>query len=93
MEAKKAFEDIKTTLTKTPVLTSPKFDKDFIIFSFASEHNIVVVLLQKDDQGCEKLIEIPDHGKASLRACTIHQGFQSLYLVLTCDSLCSKCCG
>jgi len=56
MEAKQAFEDIKTALTKTPILTSPKFDKDFIIFSFASQHTIAVVLLQKDDQGCEKPI-------------------------------------
>ena len=40
----------------TPALTSPKFDRDFIIFSFASEHTIAVVLLQKDDQICEKSI-------------------------------------
>jgi len=45
IEAKQAFEEIKIALTKTPVLTSPKFDRDFIIFSFASEHTIVVVLL------------------------------------------------
>jgi hypothetical protein len=51
-----AILDIKRALTKTPVLTSPKFDRDFIIFSFASEHTIAVVLLQKDDQGCEKPI-------------------------------------
>jgi len=56
MEAKQAFEDIKKALTKTLVLTSPRFDRDFIIFSFASEHTIAVVLLQKDDQGCEKPI-------------------------------------
>ena len=43
-------------LTRTPVLTSPKFDRDFIIFSFASEHTIAAVLLEKDDQGCEKPI-------------------------------------
>eukprot|EP00253_Pinus_taeda_P007374 PITA_07374 len=56
LEAKQAYESIKTALTQTPVLTSPKFDRDFIIFSFASEHTIVVVLLQKDDQGNEKPI-------------------------------------
>jgi len=56
VEAKQAFEDIKIALTKTPVLTSPKFDRDFMIFSFASEHTIAVVLLQKDDQACEKPI-------------------------------------
>eukprot|EP00253_Pinus_taeda_P027021 PITA_27021 len=56
VEAKQAFEEIKMALTKTPVLTSPTFDRDFMIFSFASEHTIAVVLLQKDDQGCEKPI-------------------------------------
>lgn len=56
VEAKQAFEEIKIALTKTPVLTSLKFDRDFIIFSFASEHTIAAILLQKDDQGCEKPI-------------------------------------
>jgi len=45
LETKQGFESIKSTLTRTPVLTSPQFDKDFIIFSFASDHTIVVVLL------------------------------------------------
>eukprot|EP00253_Pinus_taeda_P035091 PITA_35091 len=56
LETKQDFESMKTALTQTPVLTSPQFDKDFIIFSFTSEHTIVVVLLQKDDQGNEKPI-------------------------------------
>ena len=56
VEAKQAFEEIKMALTRTLVLTSPKFDRDFILFLFASEHTIAVVLLQKDDQGCEKPI-------------------------------------
>ena len=56
IEAKQAFEGIKTTLTQTPVLTSPKFDRDFIIFSFSSQHTIAAILLQKDDQGNEKPI-------------------------------------
>ena len=56
VEAKQSFEEIKLTLTQTRVLTSPKFDRDFIIFSIASEHTIATNLLQKDDQGCEKPI-------------------------------------
>ena len=56
VEAKQAFDKIKMALTRTPVLTSPMFDRDFIIFSFASKHTIAIVLLQKDDQGCEKPI-------------------------------------
>jgi hypothetical protein len=56
-EARKSFEDIKVALTKAPVLASPNFEKDFILFSFASEHTIAGVLLQKDDQDFEKPIE------------------------------------
>eukprot|EP00253_Pinus_taeda_P024129 PITA_24129 len=56
LEAKQAFESIKTALTQTPVLTSPQFDRDFIIFSFASEYTIAAVLLQKHDQGNENPI-------------------------------------
>ena len=58
MEARQAFEDINRALTNTPVLTSPRFDRDFIIFSFSSEHTIAALLLQKDDQGWEKPISI-----------------------------------
>ena len=45
VEAKKSFEDIKLALTRTLVLISSKFDRDFILFSFASEHIIAAVLL------------------------------------------------
>ena len=45
LEAKTSFELVKQALTKTPVLISPNFSKDFYIFSFASEHTIAVVLL------------------------------------------------
>jgi len=58
LEAKQAFEGIKTALTQTPVLTSPQFDRDFIIFSFASQHTIAAVLLQKDNQGNENPIAL-----------------------------------
>lgn len=56
VEAKHEFEEIKMALSRTLVLTSPQFDRGFIIFSFASKHTIAVILLQKDDQGCEKPI-------------------------------------
>eukprot|EP00253_Pinus_taeda_P006400 PITA_06400 len=58
VEENQAFEGIKLALTQTPVLTNPQFDREFIIFSFASQHTIVVVLLQKDDQGNEKPIAL-----------------------------------
>lgn len=58
VEAKKSFEDIKLALTQTPVLISPMFDREFIIFSFASEQSIIAVLLQKNDHGFEQTIAL-----------------------------------
>ena len=55
-EVRKSFENIKVTLTKALVLASPNFEKDLILFSFAWEHTIAGVLLQKDDQNFEKPI-------------------------------------
>ena len=56
VEEKQSFDSIKQYLTKTPVLISPDFKKDFIIFSFASKHTIAAVLLQKNNQGFEQPI-------------------------------------
>lgn len=55
-EAKKYFEDIKTALTKAPILISPNFEKDLQIYSFASKHTIVGVLLLKNEEGFEQPI-------------------------------------
>ena len=56
LEANKSFELVKQALTKTPVLISPDFTKDFFIFSFASKHTVAVVLLQKNLKGQEQPI-------------------------------------
>ena len=56
MEAKNSFKDIKVALIKALVLASPDFTKYFLLFSFASEHTIVGILLQKDEQDFEKPI-------------------------------------
>jgi hypothetical protein len=56
LDANNSFEDIKVALTKSLVLANPDFTKYFILFSFASEHTIVGVMLQKYKQGFEKLI-------------------------------------
>jgi len=37
-------------------LVSPQFDKEFLIFSFASQEIIVEVLLQKNQEGYEQPI-------------------------------------
>ena len=44
----KSFEDIKDAISQAPVLISPDYSRDFIIFSFTSQDTIAGVLLQKD---------------------------------------------
>jgi hypothetical protein len=56
VEAKASFEQVKKTISKVPVLASPDYAKEFLIFSFTSEHTIVAVLLQKNEEGFEQPI-------------------------------------
>jgi hypothetical protein len=55
-EAKVSFEFIKNFIGEALVLASPKYMKELLIFSFASEHTIVAILLQKNDEGFEQPI-------------------------------------
>jgi hypothetical protein len=56
-EAKKAFNDIKQALCQSHVLISPGYAKDIQIFSFASDSTMVVVLLQKNEDGLEQPVD------------------------------------
>ena len=51
VEEKHSFEEIKKALTQVPVLISPDFSKEFMIFTFSYENTIAGVLLQKGEQG------------------------------------------
>jgi hypothetical protein len=55
-EPRESFVQIKRALTEAPVLISPDYSKDFLIFSFASCDTVAAVLLQKNDQGREQPI-------------------------------------
>eukprot|EP00253_Pinus_taeda_P015354 PITA_15354 len=45
----KSFNLVKLALSSAPVLVSPDYTQDFVFFSFASEHTMAAVLLQKRD--------------------------------------------
>ena len=55
-QSRHSFEQIKKAPTEAPVLISPDYSKDFLIFSFASPDTVVVVLLQTNDSGLEQPI-------------------------------------
>ena len=50
---KNAFNKIKTAVAHAPSLRSPNFDKDFILYTFASDDSLAAVLTQKEDGGDE----------------------------------------
>ena len=49
-DAMKSFNLVKYALSTASVLISPNHTQDFILFSFASEHTMATVLMQKRDQ-------------------------------------------
>jgi hypothetical protein len=53
---KASFERVKKDISEALVLACPNYIKEFLIFSFASEHTITTVLLQKNEEGFEKPI-------------------------------------
>jgi hypothetical protein len=55
-EAKASFQRIKKVISKALVFASPDYTKEFLIFSFASEHTITTVLLQKNEESFERPI-------------------------------------
>ena len=50
---KNAFNRIKTSVAQAPSLKSPNFEKDFILYTFASNDSLAAVLTQKEDGGYE----------------------------------------
>jgi hypothetical protein len=53
VEPRESFNQIKKELTEEPILISPNYSNDFLIFSFASFVIVVASLLQKNDEGME----------------------------------------
>ena len=50
---KVAFKYIKTTIAQAPSLKSPDFEKDFILYTFASDNSLTTILTQKGELGDE----------------------------------------
>ena len=59
---KNAFSKIKTYISHAPSLKSPNFEKDFILYTFASDDSLAAVLTQKEDGGDEYPISFMSTG-------------------------------
>jgi hypothetical protein len=56
IESRNSFDQIKKDLIEAPMLISPDYSKDFLIFSFAYFDTITTVLLQKNVEGLQQPI-------------------------------------
>jgi hypothetical protein len=56
VEPRESFIQIKKALIEAPVLISPDYSKDLLIFSFASFDTVATVLLHKNEEGREQPI-------------------------------------
>jgi hypothetical protein len=54
--ANKCFEDLKLSLTHTPLLFPPDYSRDYFLYLVASDSTIVMVLAQEDDSHDEHVI-------------------------------------
>ena len=48
-----SFKDIKTMIAHAPSLRIPEFEKEFILYTFASKNSLSAVLTQKGELGDE----------------------------------------
>jgi len=55
-ERKDSFRNIKTSISRVPVLRSLDFNKDIFPYTFTSDHSLATVLTQKDDDHNESLV-------------------------------------
>jgi hypothetical protein len=52
-EKRDAFNNIKGAISRAPVLQSPDFNRDFSLYTLASDQSLAMVLTQKDDDNNE----------------------------------------
>ena len=74
-------EKIKTVVAHAPSLKSPDFDKDFILYTFASDDSLAAVLTQKEDGGDEFPIYFMSTGLqgAELNYPAIHKQYYAIF--------------
>lgn len=90
-ECDNSFTELKRQLCSTPLLAYPKFDREFTLYTDASDVGLGVVLSQRDDNGVDRVIA---YGSRSLtprernyattekEALAIHYGTQHFRLYL-----------
>ena len=80
-ECEKSFEELKRSLSNTPVLIYPDFNKGFILDTDASFDTIGAVLSQLDDNGNERVVAYGSHtmNKHEIGYCITRKELLAIY--------------
>ena len=81
-EQQRAFDTLKTALVTAPILAHPDVSRPYILYTDASDKAIGAILVQKDDDGVERVISYLSHklSGAQLRWATIEkEGYALIY--------------
>jgi hypothetical protein len=76
--ANNAFEALKLSLTKAPLLFPPDYSRDYFLYLAASEYTICMVLVQEDDNHNEHVIYYLSRSLSSMEI--KYQHVEKLYL-------------
>jgi phospholipid-translocating ATPase len=60
-EQQEAFDALKTALTQSPILVHPDVSKPYILYTDASNKAVGAILVQKDNEGVERVISYLSH--------------------------------
>ena len=52
----KAFDELKRSLISAPIMAFPRFDREFVLYTDASDVGVGSILAQKDDLGVERTV-------------------------------------
>ena len=62
-----AFKKLKQLLTSSHVMTSPRTDRPYKLYTNACDYAVGVILVQEDDSGTERVIQYVSHSLSSVQ--------------------------
>lgn len=81
-QAQQSFDKLKNTLTNTPLMSPPNYNKDFMLYLATLDTTIGMVLVQTDDQLNEHVIYYISKGLIGAELCYAHVEKLALIVVL-----------
>ena len=87
-QAKRAFDNIKHTLTHSPMIHPPDYSKDFLLYIAASTTAIIMVLVQENIHGQEHVIYYANKNLMDSKTCFSHVEKLALATVIAVQTFC-----